>query len=189
MTPDFDVPAPFVAPARRLVAPFPQPGSLMTQALDSLRLAGQTMVIDQVILDEVRSLPRPWDPASCDRTLRNEIWVWLDKVATWINSQSLWSPISAGIPECWPAHPFIVHELAVAACSRLEATVATNPVLLQQWFASVVPGMLERIQGRLGDGCQPGRHEETPRGDRDSLYFEDRAVQFRRQRFEGDLRI
>ena len=73
----------------------------------------------EVDLRALAQLPRPWDPATCTGRLREELWAWLDQVAIWINEQHLWNVARPGIPECWPAHPHLVHDLAVLACSPL----------------------------------------------------------------------
>ena len=135
---------------------------------------------------ELAELPRPWDPAACTGPLREEIWHWLDRVAIWINTQHLWNVASPGIPECWPAHPHLVNDLAVLACARYYTRYA-SPGPLDAWHRYDLPMFLDRLEHRLGEGCPPGRHSPRPREDRDRrLLGEDHR---RRQEsvFRGDL--
>lgn len=62
-------------------------------------------------------------------------------------------PHRPGYPESWPANPFGVHDLAITACTRIEAAASANPFCLQQWHAFNLPCLLKRLRVRLGDGC------------------------------------
>ena len=156
------------------LCPFPTPSATVTAALDELQLASLSEVVGRAELRRIAELPRPWDPAACPPVLRAEVFDWLARVATWINEQQLWNLGRPGIPPCWPAHPHLVHDLAVVACARLFALYGTTPAAMLEWHQYTLPAMLERLADRLGDACTPGRHEESPRAGRDRLHREQR---------------
>ena len=153
---------------------FPTPSAAVTAALDELQLASLSDPASRAELRRIAELPRPWDPAACPPVLRAEVFDWLARVATWINEQQLWNLGRPGIPPCWPAHPHLVHDLAVVACARLFALYGTTPAAMLEWHQYTLPAMLERLADRLGDACAPGRHEESPRAGRDRLHREQR---------------
>jgi hypothetical protein len=61
----------------------------------------------------------------------------------------------------------VVHDLAVVASVRVFATMTATPSALDEWHRYTLPGFLDRLQVRLGEGCPPGRHATRPRNDRD----------------------
>lgn len=157
-------------------APFPQPPDHVLDTLDLLHLVGEHPPAD---LDEVRDmvrLPRPWDPSSCPVALQIRVWSWLDVVAAWINEQHLWALTRPGIPECWPVHPHIAHDLAAVAFARVTAGYAVTPTPLVDWHQYTLPGFLDRVAERMPDGCVPGRHAPSPRAGRNESFRECRSA-------------
>lgn len=170
-----------------MVEPFPEPSGRIRTAMDALQLAAtyQPEIEDEV--QELAAMPRPWDPATCPGPLREEIWHWLDRVAIWINTQHLWNVDSPGIPECWPAHPHLVNDLAVLAAARYYTRYAMHPGPLGDWHRYNLPTFLERLEHRLGDGCQPRMHTPRPRQERDHVHTDPGARAQRWQRYQEDL--
>jgi hypothetical protein len=142
---------------------------------------------DEEALRELAQMPRPWDPGSCTGLMRSELWAWLDLVAMWLNEQHLWNVTRPGIPECWPAHPHLVHDLAVLACNRYYTSFAVTPAVLEDWHRYALPGFLERLRDRLGDGCQPGKHQPRPRRERDESHAATPKRRGRAQRYRDDV--
>ena len=164
-----------------MVRGFPEPGRLIRQAMERLQLASFDPPIDEDELHQLAQLPRPWDPATCVGQMRSELWVWLDLVAVWVNEEHLWNVTRPGIPECWPAHPHVVHDLAVLACTRYYTKFTVTPAALDDWHRYGLPSFLERLRDRLGDGCQPARHQTRPRLERDTAHA---SAGLRRQRLQ-----
>lgn len=169
-----------------MVHPFPEPGYTIRSTMETLQLATMDMPEDEQALHALAQMPRPWEPGSCTGKLRDDLWVWLEEVAIWVNEQHLWNLNRPGIPECWPAHPHIVNDLAVLACSRYYTSYALTPAALEDWHRYHLPGFLERLRDRLGDACQPARHQAPPRQERDRSLRGAVANQ-RFQRFENDV--
>lgn len=172
-----------------MVASFPEPGSAVRSSMEALQFASMSPPEGEVDLRRLAMLPRPWDPATCTGRLREELWRWLDEVATWINEQHLWNAARPGIPECWPAHPHLVHDLAVVSSARYYTGYAVTPAALDDWHRYTLPLFLERLRDRLGDGCQPGEHLPRPRLERDRLHAAENARRGRLQRYRDDVRL
>lgn len=86
-------------------------------------------------------LPRPWDPGTIgDPPMRAELWEWLEAVVEWVNSEHVWDP-SYLIPPCWPAHPHLVHEIAVLADQRRKAGQAIASDALEEWHRYALPAL------------------------------------------------
>lgn len=170
-----------------MVQPFPEPGKSIKTAMEQLQYATIEPPADETALRELAQMPRPWDPGSCTGQMRRELWTWLDRVAMWVNEEHLWSVNRPGIPECWPAHPHIVHDLAVLACSRYYTSFAVTPAVLEDWHRYGLPGFLERLRDRLGDGCQPGKHQPRPRQERDEKHAATPVRAGRKQRYQDDV--
>ena len=170
-----------------MVRPFPEPGPTIRTAMEQLQQATVEPPADEEALRELAQMPRPWDPATCTGSMRTELWAWLDMVAMWVNEQHLWNVTRTGIPECWPAHPHLVHDLAVLACSRYYTSFAVTPAALEDWHRYGLPGFLERLRDRLGDGCQPGKHQPRPRNERDETHASTTVRRGRRQRYRDDV--
>ena len=166
----------------RIARPFPTPPPEVRRALDHLRGA------DDIGLDPagLTELHRPWDPAACPPGLRADLWPWLDDVAAWLNHTYAWQTAFA-VPSCWPAHPHLVHELALLACLRVTATEAPTPHALEEWHRYALLGFTGRMGERLGIGCPPGRHTDWPARSWATEYDSSAAREARRALFGGDL--
>ena len=153
-----------------MAQPFPAPPGVVGCALDELRLVAGATDETEHEARRVALLERPWDPPACGPELRRNIYVWLDQVVAWINEEYTWRTEKV-IPTCWDLHPHIVHELAVVACLRCEATYSRTPVAMEEWHRSTLPAFLIRIVDRIGDtGCPPGRHQASPGMGRNAIY-------------------
>ena len=174
--------------AQLLVLPFPEPGRMLSVSMEELQYYALNPPEDEDDVRAMAALPRPWDPATCDGRLRGELWAWLDHVARWINEQHLWG-VGVGLPECWPAHPHVIHDLAVVACARYYTAFALAPTALDDWHRYSLPSFLERLSSRLDGGCQPGRHTDPPRGERDRHAQAPAAIAFRRRFMLDDVEV
>lgn len=170
-----------------MVRAFPEPGRAVRSGMERLQLATLNPPADEESLAELAQTPRPWDPGTCTGRLRTELWTWLDLVAMWVNEQHLWNVTRPGIPECWPAHPNLVHDLAVLACSRYYTSFAVTPAALEDWHRYDLPWFLERLRDREGDGCQPGKHMPRPRNERDATHAAPQNCRGRRERYIDDV--
>lgn len=170
-----------------IVRPFPEPGAALRAAMAQLQHANLDAPVDDQAVHGLTQMPRPWDPGSCTGRIRSELWTWLDQVAMWVNEQHLWNVTRPGIPECWPAHPHLVHDLAVLACSRYFTRFAVTPAALEDWHRHQLPGFLERLRDRLGDGCQPSKHQPRPRRERDESHAAEHNHRAREQRYTDDV--
>lgn len=146
-----------------IVSRFPEPPATIRQALivlQVIRIGDREAIAD---LGDIRDVPRPWDPASCPDDLREQLWRWLDDVATWINQEYSWRPASM-IPGCWPRHPHIANELAVLACLRDAAgDMTAPPEVLEEWQRHALPLFLDRLGTRLAEStCRTGTHVDWP---------------------------
>ena len=74
-----------------LVMGFPAPGSRVQRAYLNLWDAQNgSEERSKKRLGNPANLPRPWDPTTClERGLRWELWLWLDQVVEWINSENV----------------------------------------------------------------------------------------------------
>lgn len=173
------IPASGEGPAR-LVAPFPAPAELLGAVLTEWEL------IDDGEQPYSADLPRPWDPVTCtDPALRAELWAWLDTFVTWVNEQSLWDPGSI-VPPCWPHHPHLVHELAVLAVQRRQASRTPTAWALEQWQTHTLPAFLTRAHTRLRHHCDTD-HQPSPGTAAHNRCRSAPEVQGRQTRFEEDL--
>ncbi len=169
-----------VASAHALVVPFPAPGMLLTAVLTEWEL------IDDGQQPYSITLARPWDPATCtDPPLRAELWVWLDQFVSWVNQQCLWDPGDL-IPPCWPSHPHFVHEIAVLAVQRRQASRTLTASALHQWQTHTLPAFLIRSQTRLRRHCD-GDHQATPAGTAHTRHQSVPETGARQVAFESDL--
>ena len=168
--------------ASHVALPFPPPPREIRRAFEQLRQA------DEAGLEPagLRLLDRPWDPATCSAHVRTRLWPWLDDVAAWLNHSYAWQTTQA-IPSCWPAHPHLVHELAVLACLRATAADAAAPHALEEWHRYALPAFHARLAERLGIGCPPGRHTDWPARSWAAEYDSPQATAARQALFDGDL--
>ncbi|WP_199589428.1 hypothetical protein [Blastococcus sp. TF02A-26] len=167
-----------------LAVPFPPPPREIRRALEQLRQAEEAGLESAGL----RLLDRPWDPATCSAQVRTRLWPWLDDVAAWLNHSYAWQTTQA-IPSCWPAHPHLVHELAVLACLRATAGDAAAPHALEEWHRYALPAFHVRLAERLGIGCPPGRHTDWPARSWAAEYTSPQATAARHALFDGDLGV
>jgi hypothetical protein len=168
--------------APELAVPFPTPPREVRRAFEQLRQAEDAGLAPTA----VHLLDRPWDPTTCSAHVRAQLWPWLDDVAAWLNHTYAWQTMHA-IPSCWPAHPHLVHELAVLACLRVVAADATAPQVLEEWHRYALPAFHARMTEQLGIGCPPGRHTDWPARSWAADYDNPQATAARRALFDGDL--
>ncbi len=168
--------------ASYVALPFPPPPREIRRAFEQLRQA-EVAGLEPAGL---RLLDRPWDPATCSPHVRTRLWPWLDAVAAWLNRSYAWQSTQA-IPSCWPAHPHLLHELAVLACLRATAADAAAPHALEEWHRYALPAFHARLAERLGIGCPPGRHTDWPARSRAADYDNPHAAAERQRMFDADL--
>lgn len=143
-----------------LVAPFPQPGPGLTQAYNDLEFAQHGTDKQRQALGDLNRLPRPWIPESLSRSLRRELWEWLEDVVPWINEHHTWQ-IGAAIPVCWDRHPHLVLELATLTDLRYRATRSFTGDALEDWHRYCLPAFLDRMASRLHGSCDT-KHTTWP---------------------------
>ena len=173
---------------RPLALAFPMPdGPELTAAYKDLYLASHGDDATRQLIGDPALLPRPWDPPTCHKPrLRQELWQWLDAVATWFNTEYVWDPTAGMIPPCWPQHPHLVHELAVLADQRRRAGIDTTSNTLEEWHRYTVPAFLERLRQRTRSHCEE-LHQPWPARTRHSRGVSATATAERRRSFEADL--
>ena len=171
-----------------LVLGFPAPGSRVQKAYHDLWEAQNGSEERKKKLGNPANLPRPWDPTTClERGLRWELWLWLDQVVEWINYEYVWEASGgACIPDCWPLHPHLIHELAVVADQRRRAGHAPNSDILENWHRYVLPGFVDRMRQRLKQSCDDD-HQPWPARSRHSRHSGEVATAWRLRAFESDL--
>lgn len=171
-----------------LVAGFPQPGIRVRNAYQNLWDVENGSEERKKKLGSAAKLPHPWDPATClDKDLRWELWVWLDEVGEWINAEYAWEAGGGWVPDCWPLHPHIVHELAVVADQRRRADLAATSDLLENWHRYVLPGFFDRMKQRLRQSCDDD-HQPWPAAGRYTRYTGEAASTLRLGAFKSCLR-
>ena len=164
----------------RLAAPVPAPGELVTAVLTEWEL------IDDGQQPYSFDLPRPWEAAACtDSALRAELWVWLEAFVSWVNEECLWDPGDL-VPPCWPHHPHLVHELAVLAVQRRQASRTPTAWALEQWQTHSLPAFLTRAHTRLRRHCDTD-HQPSPATAAHRRHQSAPEVQGRQTRFEEDV--
>ena len=173
-----------------LALPFPGPGPEIARAYHTLWLAENGTKEEMARIGSPANLPHPWDPPTCtDRSMRWELWLWLDAVATWLNHEYLWEPgATPAIPDCWPQHPHIVHKLAVVADMRYRCRLTGNSDALEIWHRVVLPGFLDRMKQRLKNHCDDG-HQPWPARSRYTRHTSDGVVNDRDQAFHADIAL
>lgn len=170
-----------------LARPFPRPGPGLRQAYRELEMAMSGSPEQVKALGDLESLPRPWDPPSITQPqLRREVWRWLEDVVTWLNIEYTWD-VATMIPECWPKHPHIVHEVAVIADLRRSAGLAFSSAALEEWHRYALPAFTERMRSRIKTGCDTG-HQEWPARSRFHRHTAERAKNARDSAYLADER-
>lgn len=108
-------------------------------------------------------------------------------MAEWINTEYVWEASGgASIPDCWPLHPHLVHELAVVADQRRRAGHAPNSDILENWHRYVLPGFIDRMRQRLKQCCDD-EHQPWPARSRYARHTSEDATAQRLRAFESDL--
>lgn len=172
---------------RRLVLPFPPPGAAIALAYRELRLMINGTAEQKEALGKINpaEMPRPWVPESCHDELREDLWEWYERVATWLNHEYSWDPAPL-IPACWPLHPHIVHELAVLADQRYKARVAFTSDPLEDWHRYTLPAFIDRLLGRVREHCSDG-HKQWPSQGKQKRSINAEAVAKREDAYVADL--
>ncbi len=68
------------------------------------------------------------------------MWRWLEDVVSWFNHEYAWDT-SQVIPDCWPEHPHLVHEIAVPGRRPLPGSSPANSGgPLEDWHRSAFRG-------------------------------------------------
>lgn len=171
----------------RLVLPFPSPGPAVALAYRELHLMVNGTPEQKAALGKASpaEMPRPWVPESCHDELREDLWEWYERVATWLNHEYSWDPAPL-IPSCWPLHSHIVHELAVLADQRYKARVAFTSDPLEDWHRYTLPAFIDRMLGRLKEHCADG-HKQWPSHGKHKRFINDDAVAAREDIYVADL--
>lgn len=169
----------------QIVTRFPEPPALVRHALNQLRVvrSGDADAIAE--LGDLDDLAHPWEPAGCTAKLRQQLWLWCDDVAAWVNREYAWRTTHL-IPDCWPRHPHIANELPVLACLRVLALDALTPDLLEEWHRHTLPLFVERFSVRLGESCRTGKHVDWPAAPRYEAAHSHDAVAARQELFHLD---
>lgn len=165
---------------------FPMVGPQLQLAYRELTIADKGDDEQVEALGDISALPRPWDPASCMRPdLREELWVWLEEVVDWLNHEYIWDE-HGFIPQCWPKHPHLVHEIAVVADQRRRAGIALTSDALEDWHRYCLPAFVDRMKIRCKDHCGEG-HRQWPARGAYTRYLSDAAGDGRRVAFAEDI--
>jgi hypothetical protein len=169
-----------------LIQPFPVPGRLVQLAYRELDLVSNGAQDQLFVLRDLRDLPRPWDPATCETPqLRKEVWSWLEAVVTWLSQEYVWD-VADVIPPCWPQHPHLVHEIAVLADQRRSAGFAPTSDALEEWHRYNLPSFTERMKTRLRSHCQED-HQSWPAKGRHTRHIAEASRHRRMQAYAADL--
>lgn len=169
-----------------IVSRFPAPPAVIQQVLNTLTTlrGGDKAAIAE--LGDTTGLCRPWIVSTVPAEFRQELWLWCDQVASWLNGGYVWRPVNL-IPACWPRHPHLAHELPVLACLRAAAEDANGPELLEDWHRQALPTFFERLAVRLGEStCRTGQHQDWPAASRYAAYNSDEARTDRSELFHLD---
>jgi hypothetical protein len=169
-----------------LIQPFPVPGRLVQLAYRKLELASNGAQDQLLTLRDLRDLPRPWDPASCETPqLRKEVWSWLEALVTWLNHEYVWD-VADVIPPCWPQHPHLVHEIAVLADQRRRAGLGLTSDALEEWHRYSLPSFTERMKTRLRNHCQED-HQSWPAKGRHTRHIAEASCHRRMHAYAAEL--
>jgi hypothetical protein len=169
-----------------LIEPFPLPGRLVQLAYRELELVSNGAQDQLLALTDLRDLPRPWDPATCETPqLRKEVWSWLEAVVTWLNREYVWD-VADVIPPCWPQHPHLVHEIAVLADQRRRAGLCLSSDALEEWHRYSLPSFTERMKTRLRSHCQEN-HQSWPATGRHTRHTAEGSRHRRMHAYAADL--
>ena len=172
--------------SRLAVLPFPMPGPQLRQ-LYRHHLAienGADQERDRLLKRGVTA--RPWDPATVGTSaLRLELWRWLEDVVAWFNHEYAWDTNQV-IPECWPEHPHLVHEIASLADERYRASLSYSGGFLAEWHRISVPMFLNRMRDTIRGHCEE-RHQAWPARARFARHASQQSFDLRWLRVNEDL--
>jgi hypothetical protein len=170
-----------------MILPFPAPGRQVQLAYRDLNLAMNGNADQNKQIGNPALLPRPWEPATCrDPELRAEVWAWLEDVVAWLNHEYTWD-VASMIPTCWPAHPHLVHEIAVLADQRRRAGLAATSDALEEWHRYCLPALIDRMRTRLRAHCEDD-HVPWPGRSRHNQHTSQRDTEQRGQAYTADIR-
>jgi hypothetical protein len=161
----------------------PPPPKMIRAAAQLLQIARAGTAAQKAQLGPLEKLARPWLPHTCHPQLLATLLLWLDNVAAWVNHDYTWKP-TRPIPDCWPEHPHIVHELAVLAWLRLIAEESLEPGPIEEWHRYALPSFFDRLAGRLGNGCST-RHDPWPGLPRHAAYHGEDATDARHRAIDA----
>ncbi|MEN0072721.1 MAG: hypothetical protein AAGC63_17200 [Propionicimonas sp.] len=168
-----------------LVHPFPMPGHQLRRLFRHWWTAENGTELEQAAIEN-RPAARPWDPATLGTNgERLEMWRWLEEVVRWFNHEYAWD-ISQVIPDCWPEHPHLVHEIAVLADARRRAGLAKNSAPLEEWHRVCVPWFLGRMRDSMKSHCEE-RHQAWPARARYARHVSQESVNLRNLRTVEDV--
>lgn len=112
--------------------------------------------------DAPDNVPAPWDPATLEDDMLEDWWRWADVVVAWINAQACWSAATF-IPDCWPQHPHIVHEIGTLAWARYTVRTDDTAVRLSEWQKYDLPMFFDRLHRHLAHtSCLSSGHTKYP---------------------------
>lgn len=158
-----------------LVSPFPEPGRGLKEAYRDLELAQQGTEQHRQALGDLDRLPRPWVPDTLSRSLRRELWAWLEEVVPWLNEHYTWE-IGTAVPVCWDRHPHLVLELATVTDLRYRAGRSLTGDGLEDWHRYCLPAFLDRMTSRLRSSCESSKHVSWPGRPRQARFETERAA-------------
>lgn len=168
-----------------LVLPFPEPGHVIRRLYRHWWTVENGTELER---DRIKDRPagRPWDPATLGTNgERLELWRWLEEVVRWFNHEYAWDT-SQVIPDCWPEHPHLVHEIAVMADARRRAGSTPNSGALEEWHRVCVPWFLGRMRDSIKTHCEE-RHQAWPARARYARYVSHEGVDHRHLRTMEDV--
>lgn len=173
-------------PAALMVAAFPLPDPAVVAAYADLALAADSDEEQLEELGDLRTLPRPWDPASCTAPeLRWQLWQWLDTVVIWLNREYVWDQGDLILP-CWPQHPHLVHEVAVLADQRYRCGQALTSDSLEEWHRYTLPEFTKRWKARTHGHCE-SKHGPWPARSGQTRHLADEARLARNDTYDNDV--
>ena len=171
-----------------LTARFPMPDTPELQkAYRDLHLSEHGDDATRKLIGDPALLPRPWDPPTCATPgIRRELWAWLEAVVIWFNHEYVWDLNAGMIPQCWPRHPHLVHEIAVLADQRRRAAIDKTSGSMEEWHRYCVPAFLDRMKLRMRSNCDE-RHTNWPAEGRYTRSTSPDITAARLRFFDGDV--
>jgi hypothetical protein len=168
-----------------LVLPFPQPGPVIRRLYRHWWTVENGTDLERERIKD-RPAGRPWEPATLGTNgERFELWRWLEDVVQWFNHEYAWDT-SQVIPECWPEHPHLVHEIAVLADARRRAGSTPDSGALEEWHRVCVPWFLSRMRDSIKAHCEE-RHQAWPARARYARHADQESLNLRRLRTMEDV--